>query len=61
MLKMSKINKFKWTHGLFGHNYRVAALSTLYLIVFEIDNNFDISKSKKLKIVMLKMDILTFW
>ena len=23
--------KFKWSYGLFGHNYRVAALSTLYL------------------------------
>ena len=31
--KMSKINKFKWMYGLFGHNYRVAALSTLYLTV----------------------------
>ena len=33
---MSKINKFKWTYGLFGHNYRVAALSRLYLTVLEI-------------------------
>ncbi len=32
-VKMSKINMFKWTCGLFGHNYRVAALSTLYLTV----------------------------
>ena len=31
-----KINKFKWTYGLFGHNYRVAALSTLYLTVLGI-------------------------
>ena len=35
-VKMSKINKFKWTYGLFGHNYRVAALSTLYLNVLGI-------------------------
>ena len=33
---MSKINKFKWTYELFGHNYRVTALSTLYLTVAEI-------------------------
>ncbi len=26
----------KWTYGLFGHNYRVAALSTLYLTVLWI-------------------------
>ncbi len=25
-VKMSKINEFKCTYGLFGHNYRVAAL-----------------------------------
>ncbi len=24
---------FKWTYGLFGHNYRVAMLSTLYLTI----------------------------
>ncbi len=35
-VKMSKINKFKYTYGLFGHNYRVAALSTLYLTVLGI-------------------------
>ena len=35
-VKMSKINKFKLTYGLFGHNYRVAALSTLYLTVLGI-------------------------
>ncbi len=33
---------FKWTYGLLGHNYRAAALSTLYCIrnhntKFEID------------------------
>ena len=33
-VKMSKINKYKLTYGLFGHNYRVAAFSTLYLLVF---------------------------
>ena len=33
---MSKINKYKWTYGLFDHNYRVAALSTLYLNVLVI-------------------------
>ena len=67
-VQMSKINML---NGLFGHNYRVAALSTLYLTVLGIIipslksigqfllayNN----KSKKPKIVMLKMDILTFW
>ena len=26
----------KWTYGLFGHNYRVAALSTLYFTVLGI-------------------------
>ena len=26
-VKKSKINKFKWMYGLFGHNYRVASLS----------------------------------
>ncbi len=31
---MSKINKVEF--GLFGHNYRVAALSTLYLTVLGI-------------------------
>ncbi len=35
-VKMSKINKFKWMYGLFGHNYRVASLSTLYLTVLGI-------------------------
>ena len=35
-VKMSKINKFKWTYWLFGHNYRVAALSTFYLTVIGI-------------------------
>ena len=34
--KNVKINKFKWTYGLFDHNYRVAALSTLYLTVLGI-------------------------
>ena len=29
--KNVKINKFKWTYGLFDNNFRVAALSTLYL------------------------------
>ena len=29
--KNVKINKFKWTNGLFGQNYRVAAFFTLYL------------------------------
>ncbi len=32
----SKINKFKWTYGLFGHNYRVATLSTFHLTVLGI-------------------------
>ena len=35
-VKMSKINEFKCTYGLFGHNYRVAALSKLYLTVLWI-------------------------
>ena len=30
---MSKINKFQWTYGLFGYNYRVTTLSRLYLTV----------------------------
>ena len=55
---MSKINKFKLTYGLFGHNYRVAALSTLYptVLVFTIPSlksigQFDIPKliNKKAK------------
>ena len=33
---MSKINKFKWTFGLFGQNYRVATLSKMYLTVLGI-------------------------
>ncbi len=33
---MSKTNKFKWTYELFGHTYRVAALSTLYLTLLGI-------------------------
>ena len=33
---MSKINKFKFTYGLFGHNYRVASASALYLTVLGI-------------------------
>ena len=51
-VKMSKINKFKLTYGLFGHNYRVAALSTLYLTVIGIImpilksiDNFDIPRN----------------
>ncbi len=61
----------KWTYGLFGHNYQGASLSILYLTdlgnhhtEFEIIRTiltYLINKSKKLKIVMLKMDILTFW
>ena len=35
-VKMSKISKFKWTYGLFVHNYLVAALSALDLTVFGI-------------------------
>ena len=35
-VKMSKNNIFKWTYELYGHNYRVAALSTLYLTVLGI-------------------------
>ena len=46
---MSKINKFKWTYGLFGHNYRVAALSTFYLTVSVI-----IPSLKMIKIFMFK-------
>ncbi len=34
---MSKIKTcLEWTYEHFGHNYRVAALSTLYLTVLEI-------------------------
>ncbi len=33
---MSTINRFKWTYGFCDHNYRVAALSTLYLTVLGI-------------------------
>ncbi len=31
--KNVKINKIKWTYGLFGHKYRIATLSTLYLTI----------------------------
>ena len=58
---MSKINKFKWTYGLFVHNYRVAALSTLYLTVLDQQDIFDMTKLIKQKVVMIKIDILTFW
>ena len=47
VLKSQKSTFFKWTCGLFRHNYRVATLSTLYISV-------------KPKLVMLQMDILTF-
>ena len=52
----------KWRRGLFGHNYRVATLSTFYpivsgiIILFEIDriiNNMAQLMNKKAKIVML--------
>ena len=66
---MSK--KFKWTYRLLIYKYRVAAPITLYLIVLGIIISllnrleyFDIpkiNKSKKPRIVMLKMDLLTFW
>ena len=50
--KMSKINILKWTYGLFGHNYRVATLSTLYLTVlvttFGVWNQLDNSNIAKL-------------
>ncbi len=56
-----------WT---FGHNCQVAALSTLYLnmlgIIIPSLKSIGqfwhtlINKSKKTKIVMLRMDILTF-
>ncbi len=61
---------FEWRYGLFGHNYRIAMLSTLYPIVLGIIIQSSktigqfwhayINKSKKPKIVMLKMDILLF-
>ncbi len=36
-VKISKINMFKWTYGLFSHNYRVAALNlSWYLTVLGI-------------------------
>ena len=35
-VKMAKWKGSLWTYGLFGHNYRVAALSTLYLTVLGI-------------------------
>ena len=63
-VKNVKINKFIWTYGLFDHNYRVAALSTLYLTVSGIIipslNNCNLLKLKKidtsnmLKIMMFK-------
>ncbi len=37
-VKLSKIKKFKWMYGLFGHNYLVAALSTTYPTVLGIIN-----------------------
>ena len=57
---------FKWTYRFFGHNYWVAALSTLYLTVLGIIIpslksigqfwHAYINKSKKPKIVMF-----TYW
>ncbi len=35
-VNMSKTNMFKWTYGLLGHNYRVAAVSTLYLPILGV-------------------------
>ncbi len=35
-VKCQKSRCLKWTYGIFGHNYRVGALSTLYLTVLEI-------------------------
>ena len=43
-VKMSKINIFKWMYGLFGHNYRVAALSKLYLTILVI-TKFEINRT----------------
>ena len=44
-VKMSKINKLKWTYELFGHHYRVAFYIVPYCIrnhhtKFEIDWKF---------------------
>ncbi len=67
---MSKDNKFKWTQGVVGHNYRVHTLSTLYptasgIIILSLKlirklKHAPINKLKP-KLVMLKMDIMTFW
>ena len=63
---MSKINMFKMDAGLFGHNYRVATLSTLYLTVLGIIitslksiRQFCVPILIKQKIAMLKIDLLT--
>ena len=34
--KCQKSTCLKWTYGLFGYNYRVATLSTLYQTVLDI-------------------------
>ena len=36
MKKCQKLKCLRWTYGIFGHNYRVAALFTLYLNVLGI-------------------------
>ena len=52
----------KWTLGLFGHNYRVATLSTFYLTVDKNDRTiltcliYELLQKKQ--IVMFKMDVL---
>ena len=66
-----KCQKSTSLNGLFVHNYQVAALFTLDLAVLGIFIpslksigqfwHTWIDKSKKPKIVMLKMDILTYW
>ena len=47
---MPKINKFKFTYGLFGKNYRVAMLCTFYLTVYQKSSYqvFNQSSEKKL-------------
>ena len=66
---MSKDNKFKWTQGVVGHNYRVHTLSTLYptasgIIILSLKSIRQLKHAPiielKPKLVMLIMDIMTF-
>ena len=44
---VKKSTCLKWTYGLFGNNYQIATLSTLYLTVsrtYRFESDFDMTK-----------------